>query len=204
MTQIYIVRHAESEGNVRHILQGQADYPLSEKGKQQARMRAQNLAHVSFAAVFSSDLLRAHHTAEILATEHALVVVTKKTLRERNFGAFNGSAAGQFNEALKDLLAYRETLSHEERFSHKLAPDIESDAELMLRCTTFLREIAVAYPNEAVLVVTHSTVIKTLLIHLGRFTYEQSPDIYIKNTGYCVVECDGVELNVTELHDIGC
>ncbi len=202
MTQIYVVRHAESEGNVHHILQGQADYPLSETGKQQARLRARELATIPFAAVFSSDLLRAHHTAEILATEHVLITITKKALRERNFGAFNGSATGQFNAALKDLLAYRETLSDQERFSHKLAPDIESDEELMLRCTTFLREVALAYPSQPVLVVTHSTVIKTLLIHLGRFTYAQSPQVYIRNTGYCIVECDGVELNVTELHDI--
>lgn len=89
-TTIYIVRHGESEANAKGILQGQKDYPLTPKGEEQALIISNELKGINFDAIFSSDLLRAKRTAEIIAVERKLAVNTTKMLRERNYGRLEG------------------------------------------------------------------------------------------------------------------
>lgn len=88
---MYIVRHGETEWNVRKLLQGQKDSNLTEKGKEEAERLAKKFKDTPFDAIFSSDLLRAKRTAEILAVEHNLAIQTNKLLRERHFGRLEGT-----------------------------------------------------------------------------------------------------------------
>src|SRR5690348_2997634 len=83
---LYVVRHAQSESNASGYLAGQKDEQLTELGKQQAIALAKDLSTLQFDAIFSSDLMRAKHTAEIIAREHKLVIETTKHLRERMWG----------------------------------------------------------------------------------------------------------------------
>ena len=85
---IYLVRHGETDWNVKNIIQGQIDIPLNKKGENQALEIANELKDIHFDAIFSSDLSRAKRTAEIIATERKLAVVATKTLREMYFGKF--------------------------------------------------------------------------------------------------------------------
>ena len=87
---IYIIRHGETEWNVKKIMQGQKNSLLTTKGIQQAKQAAKQLKQIKFAAIFSSDLLRAKRTAQIIALEHKLIVKTRKILRERYYGKFEG------------------------------------------------------------------------------------------------------------------
>ena len=64
---IYIIRHGQTELNTRNVLQGRSDHPLNETGLRQAKEAAERLKGVSFAAVYSSPLIRAIRTAEIIA-----------------------------------------------------------------------------------------------------------------------------------------
>lgn len=96
---ITLLRHGESTGNAEGYFQGQADFPLTERGKEQSRALAGYwTSHgVRFDAVISSPLARARQTAEILA-EH--LVETHKTdqagvecipeWQERDFGRISG------------------------------------------------------------------------------------------------------------------
>src|ERR1700704_837420 len=89
LCRIYVVRHGESLFNASENIEeypkeGPYGSPLSEKGKDQARVLAKKLNSVNFAAVFSSDLSRAKQTAEILALERKLAHETRKTIRERS------------------------------------------------------------------------------------------------------------------------
>lgn len=64
---IYIIRHGQTELNNKQVLQGRSNYPLNEKGIAQAREAAERLRFVTFSRVFSSPLIRAVQTAEIIA-----------------------------------------------------------------------------------------------------------------------------------------
>ena len=79
---IYLVRHGETEWNTEGRLQGQKDSFLTAKGEKQAAQTAEKLKGVKFDAIFSSDLLRAKRTAEIIKLERQLEINTTKALRE--------------------------------------------------------------------------------------------------------------------------
>lgn len=82
----YIVRHGETEWNVKGLVQGHTDIPLTKKGKRQARQLAKKLSRINFNAVFSSDLLRAKQTAQLIALEKKIAVKTTQALREETDG----------------------------------------------------------------------------------------------------------------------
>ena len=195
---IYLARHGETEWNALHRIQGQTDSPLTLNGIKQAKALAKNLRTVVFKAIFSSDLLRAKRTAEMVALDKKLTVITTQALRERAFGRFEGKTGTEFERELKDLFDQRETLADEGRFKFKLHPEIESDAEIITRSLVYLREIAVAYAGKTVLIVSHSGIICGLLIHLGFGTYYELPYTAIDNTAYIKLESDGIDFFVKE------
>ena len=126
----YVVRHGETEANVSRILQGHNDFPLTEEGKRQASELAKKFININFDHVFASDLLRARRTAEIIVLEHKLLVITKKLLRERTFGRFEGKTYAQYDQELRQAILKFETLTEQEKFSFKFSQDIESDEEI--------------------------------------------------------------------------
>ena len=197
--KLYLARHGESEGNVLGIIQGHTDFPLTTRGKDQAAILARALEKVSFAAVYSSDLSRAKDTAAAVANQKQLVVKTTALLRERHFGEFENEATVASQRELIELLKVHESIVTSERFQKKLREDIESDAEVVARFILFLREVAVAYANQNILVVSHSGMIRALLIHLGVYTYQDFERIKIPNASYIVLESDGIDFFVKEL-----
>lgn len=196
--KLYLVRHGESEGNVLGIIQGHADFPLTARGREQAILLARSLNGVNFAAVYSSDLSRATETAATVASQRELAVKTTELLRERNFGKYEKEATVESQRELIGLLKVHENIVTEQRFKQKIAEDIESDEEVVSRFILFLREVAVAYSNKNILVVSHSGMIRGLLIHLGYFTYADFEHTKIPNASYVVLESDGVEFFVKE------
>ena len=198
----YIVRHGETDWNVKGIIQGQKNPKINKNGFRQALRLAKKLKKIKFNKVFSSDLIRAKKTADIFALDHKLAVVTNKLLRERHFGKYQGKKGIIFQEKLKDLLEKRNNLPKKERFKFKLQNDIESDEEIISRLITFLRETAFAYPGKRILVVCHGGLMRFFLIHLGFAEYDQLPSGSIKNTGYIVLESDGIEFFVKETYGI--
>lgn len=80
--EVWLVRHADAYQGLGALAEGRIDPPLSERGRQQAGRLASRLARVPFDAIWSSDLLRARETAEIVAGERADGVRLDARLRE--------------------------------------------------------------------------------------------------------------------------
>ena len=89
-------------------------------------------------------------------------------------------------------------MSKDERFNHHDENGIENDASLIGRYFTFLREISVVNLGRNVLVVSHSNVMRTLLVHLGYATADQMPRGTIENTGYIKLRSDGTDFFIDE------
>jgi len=84
-------RGSPTDWNVKGLLQGQSDIPLNTEGEKQAVEAAKkHFKKIKFAAIFSSDLVRAKRTAQIIALEKKMAVETSALLRERDFGPFEG------------------------------------------------------------------------------------------------------------------
>lgn len=196
MTTIYLVRHGQTEWNVKDLLQGVSDSPLTEKGVDEIKKLAKELSKIQFDLIFSSDLLRAKKTAEILALEHNLTVETTKLLRERFFGHLEGKSNDEYRKWAK---AFKD-LTDKERFSAKISTDIESDEEIVTRLIQFLREIAIGNPGKKILAVSHGGLIKSFLIHLGFATYKEIR--MIGNGGYVKLESDGTDFFIKEVKNV--
>lgn len=192
----YIVRHGETDWNVKGLLQGHLGADLNKNGQKQAKKLANKLKNIHFDAIFSSDLIRAKQTAEIIALERKLAVEATKLLRERTFGPFEGKPYASLKEFDKTL----DRLTDEEKRTHKAHPDMESDEELVGRFITFLREVAIGYEGKNILVVTHGGMMRTILIHTGFETYESLSyeKSKVTNAASIVLKSDGVEFEVVK------
>jgi len=156
-TRILLARHGETEWNRVGRWQGQADPPLNDTGRQQARVLAAQLEDDGIAAVFSSDLRRARETAGIVAERLGLPLTEEPALREIDVGSWSGLT----REEVRDR--------YPEGFARWLAGEIGHDGEtreeLSRRVVAAVERIAAAHVDEHVLVVTHGGAIRALRRH---------------------------------------
>ncbi|NMC14750.1 MAG: histidine phosphatase family protein [Chloroflexi bacterium] len=92
MYHITLLRHGESEGNAKGYHQGQTNFPLSPKGREQAEALAQYWfqEQVTFDKIISSPLLRALQTAEIIAQRLNMPIEQNPLWMERDAGMVSG------------------------------------------------------------------------------------------------------------------
>ncbi len=153
MARILLVRHGQSVWNATGRWQGQADPPLSELGREQAVAAARALGMVD--AIYASDLERAHHTAELVATQLGADVVVAPNLRERSAGEWEGRTRAEIDEGWPGFLE-----------SGRRPEGYEPDDSVLARCS--LRSRRSRRPHDGdVLVVTHGGVVRVVERHLG-------------------------------------
>ncbi len=198
LTKIYVVRHGETHANLNKIVSGHFDSPLTVTGEQQAKLRQESLNNVYFDAVFSSDLVRAKRTAEIITIDRKLAVNTTGLIRERFFGVWEGRLIEDVLKESKHMIEWREKLTETQKRQSKMNFGYESDEQIAWRLMIFLREVAVTYAGQTILVVVHGSIIRATLMHLGFATYDELPTGSIENTGYVVLESDGVDFFIKE------
>jgi 2,3-bisphosphoglycerate-dependent phosphoglycerate mutase len=88
---IIILRHGESTANAEGLLSdGLEDAPLTEKGKEEVKSVVKQLKKIKISKIYSSPVIRAIQTAQIVADEFGLDVVIERTICERKFGEANG------------------------------------------------------------------------------------------------------------------
>ena len=90
MVNFYIVRHGQTLLNRLDRAQGWADSPLTDAGKQTAVELGYQLKEIEFDAIYSSDMLRAVQTAELVARANQkpnIPIETDKRLREWCLGS---------------------------------------------------------------------------------------------------------------------
>jgi len=86
MTSVYLIRHAEAQGNLHQRFQGHTDTALTRHGYEQARQLALRMRAIPLAAVYASPLMRARETAAAVAKTHGLPVQPRPGLIEINGG----------------------------------------------------------------------------------------------------------------------
>ncbi|HEX2830640.1 MAG TPA: histidine phosphatase family protein [Burkholderiales bacterium] len=154
MTEILLIRHGETLWNQQGRMQGQHDSPLTPLGLVQAKQLARRLKGVSFSALYSSDLGRAHQTARCIADATGHEIVADADLRERHFGIFEGLTNTEIKAKHPEL---------HELFAKRLPdfrmPGGESAVEFMDRCVGALERIAARHEGETVVVVSHGLVL---------------------------------------------
>lgn len=153
-TRFCLVRHGETDWNSEKRVQGQIDIDLNAIGEAQARAVTAGLAEHSFAAVYSSDLLRAWRTAQIATTGLGLAVSPAPTLRERHFGVLQGVTAQEASVQRPDALRH-----HQARTPDYDCETGESLLAFSARIMDTLGTLAARHAGQNVLAFTHGGVL---------------------------------------------
>ncbi|MFJ4174341.1 histidine phosphatase family protein [Microbacterium sp. NPDC089696] len=170
MTLITLVRHGQTDWNLARRIQGSTDIPLNETGRADARSAAGLLADTTHDAIYTSPLLRARETAEIIAGELGLDAPQPVAdVREREFGDGEGMLVAEYLEQYGDWLAP--------------VPGAETLGAVADRALAAIDVIArdsrrrSAPRAESVIVVAHGGVIRSLIDHVSGGTLPRVGDV---------------------------
>jgi probable phosphoglycerate mutase len=156
-TRITAVRHGETAWNAITRLQGQLDVDLNDLGRWQAERAGAALADSALQVVYSSDLCRAHNTAQAIARHSGIApsdIRIHQGLRERSFGRFEGLTYAQVGE-----LHPEDALRWKQRDADWAPPGGESQTVVFARVHAALDAIAAQHPGEHIAIVTHGGVL---------------------------------------------
>ncbi|MDK9703738.1 MAG: histidine phosphatase family protein [Sulfuritalea sp.] len=154
ITRFCLVRHGETDWNGEKRIQGQIDIDLNAAGEAQARAVGAGLVAHSFAAAYSSDLLRAWRTAQIATRGLGLAVSPAPTLRERHFGVLQGVTAQEASVQRPE--AHRHHQARTPDYDYETG---ESLIDFAARVTTGLEALAARHAGQSVLAFTHGGVL---------------------------------------------
>ena len=160
-TQILAIRHGETVSNRAGRFQGQSDSPLRPLGIEQSQAVGRRLKHASVNVLYSSDLGRALHTANLIASHLGQPVVQDVRLRERHLGVFQGlsaeEAAAQFPEANQGFRSGNPEF---------VMPEGESMRQSLARFAACCEELYERHQGQSIAVVTHGGVLSTFFRHV--------------------------------------
>ena len=152
-TELFVVRHGQTEFNRRGLYQGHADSALTDAGRAQAGLLAPRLRSLGCGpTIYCSDLGRARHTAELLAAPGDRIR-EEAGLRERCWGVFEGLSRAEITERYPNARTSRGANAD------YTPPGGETQGELNERIVAALNRIAGNHAGERILVVTHGGVV---------------------------------------------
>ncbi len=174
MLRLLLVRHGQTDWNAQRRYQGFSDLPLNEKGLEQAHQLAERLQTQQFDLIFSSDLQRAHQTAQILVGLRETRIQSDPLLREMNFGLLEGHT---FDEALQRWPAMIETWLQDNNQPPEGAERIDQFNERVARFYHELIDSALLnQPDQkTVLIVAHGGPLREIIRLLLRAAIPTSP-----------------------------
>lgn len=159
--RLFIVRHGETERSAGHVYSGQADVPLTEAGREQARLAGERLAEVGIDAIWSSPLSRATETAEAIGRATAAAVRIDERLIEVDYGELEGfdrhSARERFGAAFQEWRA--------DPFNAPL-PGMEPLGDALVRARAAVSDAIAS--SHCPLLVAHQGILRLVLVALGQ------------------------------------
>jgi 2,3-bisphosphoglycerate-dependent phosphoglycerate mutase len=159
-THLIIVRHGQTQWNLKLIRQGHLDSPLTETGIAQAQALGERLMRETFTALYSSDLGRAVQTAQMIAAATGHEIITDPRLRERHLGIFQGLNGDELKEKYPEEYRLHRTMG-----PSYVIPGGESMRQQVERNVAYFNEIAEKHLGETVVVVTHGGVLSGFFRH---------------------------------------
>lgn len=89
-TRMYLIRHGATQLTAEDRFAGSSDVELSEEGRRQIASLAERLKNEDIEAIYASPLTRTQETARILASPHGLEPILESSLREIDYGRWEG------------------------------------------------------------------------------------------------------------------
>lgn len=182
--RIILVRHGETEANVRGYFADSDEIPLTETGRLQARRLAARLAREFHpTALVSSIYRRARETGEIIGMELGLTAEVTAGIHERGFGILRGHPYARLVELMP-----AEVSSDPVRTRLWRPEGGESLEDVRARVVPVLERLRDRYRGEHVVVVCHGAVMRAIRAHI---TGNWDETYVIGNCGILALGYDG-------------
>lgn len=195
--EIYIVRHGETVWNEKRLLQGSVDIELNHNGRELAGQTGMNLEAVNFDKIYSSPLIRAYETANLIRGHRNIPIIRDERLRELSFGENEGKNSIEIREDENN--PFHNFFSNPELYTApKGGETLESICE---RAKEFLKQVIEpqAETSERIMIVAHGALNKALLCHIMNHGIEEYwAGGLQKNCGVVIVKLDNKGYHIIE------
>lgn len=188
VTKVYLIRHAEAEGNLYRRVHGWYDSLITENGYRQIAALEERFRDIHVDAVYSSDLFRTKTTAAAIYKPKGLELNTRQGLREMGMGVWEDLTWAEAERM--DSVQMAKFNHNEPDFS---VPGSETFARLRERMHHAVMKIAASHPGKTVAVFSHGMAIRNLLAHLQGIPAEQTHEKvpHGDNTSVTLLEIEG-------------
>ncbi len=192
MTKIYLVRHAEAEGNVYRIAHGHYDGLITQRGYRQIAALQKRFADIPVDAVYSSDLFRARTTAKAIYGPKGLPLQQRRELREVDMGSWEGRT-------------WQDLTTHDPEQMYNFNRDLskwqieggEPASHVRDRMIAELKKIAVENEGKTVAVVSHGAALRITIGSLQGLSLEELGSTpHGDNTAVSLLEAENGRLRV--------
>ena len=183
MLELILIRHGETDSNIRGSYLGWTDIELNETGLSQVRILKDRIKNTKIDRIFSSPLKRALQTAEIINESYRMDIVYTDGLKERNFGIWDDLTLEEMTQRYPS--EYKAWISDWTKYSIK---DGESAMEAYNRSAEFVRELVEKNTEGVFMLVTHLGTIRFLLAYLLELGIESSWHFRVDNASISKVE----------------
>jgi broad specificity phosphatase PhoE len=177
MLVIYFIRHGESVGNKENRFRGRHNFDLSANGINQAEALKNELSDITFNCIYTSPLIRAKKTAEIISQDRAEVISSEELINV-SLGSWENQIKGDIKNKYPDLWDTWLTAPEELNFE-----GMETFAEVQRRSYQFIMQVVPRHPDQTIAIVSHRAVLKPLFAALlgmtGRYFWKIDIDIYL-------------------------
>jgi len=192
LTRIFLIRHAEAEGNIHRRAHGQFNGQITAGGYVQMGLLRERFKNERIDAIYSSDQTRARVTATALSETRGLEIVTSEKLREIRMGEWEDVAWG-------DLSYYNPEMSanFNEDPANWVVNGSEAYADVVKRMTSFITETAKRHDGETAAFFSHGFAIRSFFCELMGFRSDESRKVkYCDNTAAALLFYDNDTLTI--------
>ena len=197
MTTVYLIRHAEAEGNLYRRCHGHYDSTITDNGYRQITALAKRFAHEQIDAVYSSDLTRTQTTALALTRVHDLPLRTTAQLREVGVGVWEDKTWTWLAKFDREQLVHFNTDAGAWR-----AEGAETMEQVRDRMVQALHKIIAAHPDQTVALFSHGMALRLLVGTLNRLSIAEIDKTgHGENTAVTKLEADGSGIRVVYAMD---
>ena len=197
MTTIYLVRHAEAEGNLYRIAHGQYDGLITDRGYRQIDVLRRRFENVHIDAVYSSDLFRARTTAKAIYEAKGLPLHLEPAFREIHMGIWEGRIWQELNTNYEqEMYCFNRQL---DKFSIEGG---ETCQQVLDRFLPALERVAKAHDGETIAIFSHGAALRMVIGVLNGLTLaEVGESPHGDNTAVALVEYENGKFTVKYHND---
>lgn len=197
-TKLYIIRHAETIGNIEHRLTGREDYELTKKGIETTKILSQELKNVNFDVAYSSTSDRTTKTIQKVADKNGLVIERLEDLCEMYFGVYDGEKWDDVNKINPSIKKRQNEINVIEGIENQ--ETMTEVAERMYKCISDICERNI---GKTILICSHGVAIEAFLRKIVGIPFSEQREKFCQhNTAINELEYDNGEFFIFRLADV--